>query len=67
MTVQRKAEALGAKPVLVPLCPPNIPCELDLVSNPVLSGDRPVTNRFSHGATLQYDIRQYYVLNFCAH
>jgi hypothetical protein len=40
---------LGEKPVPVPLCPPQIPHGLDLGSNPGLRGERPATNRLSHG------------------
>jgi hypothetical protein len=40
---------LGEKRVPEPLCPPQISHELDLGSNPGLRGDRPATNRLSHG------------------
>jgi hypothetical protein len=40
---------LGEKPVPVPLCPPQISHGLDLGSNPGLRGERPATNRLSHG------------------
>jgi hypothetical protein len=40
---------LGEKPVPVPLCPPQISHGLDLGSNPGLRGERPTTNRLSHG------------------
>jgi hypothetical protein len=39
---------LGEKPVPVPLCP-QISHGLDLGSNPGLRGERPATNRLSHG------------------
>jgi hypothetical protein len=46
---------LEEKPVPVLLCPPQISHGLDLGSNPGLRGERPVTNRLSHGtAHLQY-------------
>jgi hypothetical protein len=40
---------LGEKPVPGPLCPPQISHGLDLGSNPGLRGERPATNRLSHG------------------
>jgi hypothetical protein len=40
---------LGEKPVPVPLCPLQILHGLDLGSNPGLRGERPATNRLSHG------------------
>ena len=40
---------LGEKPIPVPLCPPQISHGLDLRSNPGLRGERPATNRLSHG------------------
>jgi hypothetical protein len=40
---------LGEKPVPVPLCPPQISQGLDLGSNTGLRGERPATNRLSHG------------------
>jgi hypothetical protein len=40
---------LGEKPVPVPLCPPQISHGLYLGSNPGLRGERPATNRLSHG------------------
>jgi hypothetical protein len=40
---------LGEIPVPVPLCPPQISHGLDLGSNPGLRGERPATNRLSHG------------------
>jgi hypothetical protein len=43
---------LGEKPVPVPLCPPQISHGLDLGSNPGLRGERPATNRLSHGTAL---------------
>jgi hypothetical protein len=43
---------LGEKPVPVPLCPPQISHGLDLGSNPGLRGDRPATNRLSHGTAM---------------
>jgi hypothetical protein len=42
---------LGEKPVPVPLCPPKISRGLDLGSNPGLRGERPATNRLSHGTS----------------
>jgi hypothetical protein len=39
----------GEKPVPVPLCPPQMSHGLDLGSNPGLRGERPATNRLSHG------------------
>jgi hypothetical protein len=46
---------LGAKPVPVPLCPPQISHGLDLGSNPGLRGERPATNRLSHGTAVEAD------------
>jgi hypothetical protein len=40
---------LGEKPVPVPLCPPQISHGLEVGSNPGLRGERPATNRLSHG------------------
>ena len=39
---------LGEKPVPVPLCPPQISRGLDLG----LRGERPATNRLSHGTAI---------------
>jgi hypothetical protein len=44
---------LGEKPVPVPRCPPQISLELDLGSNPGLRGERPATNRLSHGTAYE--------------
>jgi hypothetical protein len=49
---QGKTEVLGEKPVPVPLCPPQIPHGLTPGSNPGLRGERPVTNRPSHGTAI---------------
>jgi hypothetical protein len=43
---------LGEKPVPVPLRPPQISHGLDLGSNPGLRGERPATNRLSHGTAI---------------
>jgi hypothetical protein len=43
---------LGEKPVPVPLCPPQISHRLDLGSNQGLRGERPATNRLSHGTAM---------------
>jgi hypothetical protein len=40
---------LGEKPLPVPLCSPQISHGLDMGSNPGLRGERPATNRLSHG------------------
>jgi hypothetical protein len=45
---------LGEKPVPVPLFPPQISHGLDLGSNPGLRGERPATNRLSHGTAKVY-------------
>jgi hypothetical protein len=53
---------LGEKPVPVPLCPPKFSQSgLDLGSNPGLRGERPATNRLSHGTAYSssYDARTY--------
>jgi hypothetical protein len=50
---------LGEKPVPVPLCPPQISHGLDLGSNPGLRGERPATNRLSHGTALHYPVGMY--------
>jgi hypothetical protein len=52
---------LGEKPVPVPLCPPQISHGLDLGSNPGLRGERPATNRLSHGTAYIF------VLDFTFH
>jgi hypothetical protein len=39
----------GGKPVPVPLCPPQIPHGLTPGSKLGLRGERPTTNRLSHG------------------
>jgi hypothetical protein len=44
---QGNTEVRGEKPVPVPLCPPQIPG-----SNPDLRGERPATNRLSHGTAI---------------
>jgi hypothetical protein len=44
---------LGEKPVPVPLCSPQISHGLDLGSNPGLRGERPATDRLSHGTALR--------------
>jgi hypothetical protein len=49
---QGNTEALGEKPVPVPLCLPQIPYRLTPGSNPGLLGGRPATNRLSHGTAL---------------
>jgi hypothetical protein len=46
---QGKPEVLEEKPIIVPLCPPQIPTWTDLGSNAGLRGGRPATNRLSHG------------------
>jgi hypothetical protein len=46
---------LEEKPVPVPLCPPQISHGLDLGSNLALRGERPATNRLSHGTALYND------------
>jgi hypothetical protein len=43
---------LGEKPVPVPICPPQISHGLDLRSKPGLRGERPATNRLSHGTAM---------------
>jgi hypothetical protein len=43
---------LGEEPVPVPLCPPQISHGLTPGSNPGLRGERPATNRLSHGTAL---------------
>jgi hypothetical protein len=45
---QGKTDVLEEKPVPVPLCPPQIPMH-DPEFNPGLCGERPATNRLSHG------------------
>jgi hypothetical protein len=42
-----ETEVLAEKPVPVPLCPPQIPHDLD--SNPGRCGVKPATNRLSYG------------------
>jgi hypothetical protein len=49
MKSTRENRQLGEKPVPVPLCPPQISHGLDLESNPGLRGERPASNRLSHG------------------
>jgi hypothetical protein len=45
---------LGEKPVPVPFCPPQTSHGLDLGSNPGLRGERPATNRLSHGTAYRH-------------
>jgi hypothetical protein len=47
--IDRENRQLGEKPVPVLLCPPQISHGLGLGSNPGLRGERPATNRLSHG------------------
>jgi hypothetical protein len=47
---------LGEKPFPVPLCPPQISHGLDLGSKPGLRGERPATNRLSHGTAKKYNM-----------
>jgi hypothetical protein len=47
---------LGEKPVPVPLCPPQISHGLDLGSNSGLRGERPATNRLSHGTAVEMEM-----------
>jgi hypothetical protein len=49
MKLTGETEVLGEKPVPVPLGPPQIPHGLTPGSNLGLRGERPVTNRLSHG------------------
>jgi hypothetical protein len=51
-----KTEVLGEKPVPVPLCRPQIPHGLNPGSNPGLCGERPATNRLSHGTAVLYPL-----------
>jgi hypothetical protein len=51
---QEKTEVLGQKPAPVPLCPPQIPPWTDPGSNPGLRGERPTTNRLSHGTATPF-------------
>jgi hypothetical protein len=44
-----ETEVLWEKPVPVSLCPPKIPHGLTPRSKPCLRGERPATNRLSHG------------------
>jgi hypothetical protein len=46
---REKPKYSGEKPVTVLLCPPQIPHGLTRGSNPGLRGERPATNRLSHG------------------
>jgi hypothetical protein len=48
---------LGEKSVPEPLCPPQISHGLDLGSNPGLRGERPATNRLSHGTARRITLR----------
>jgi hypothetical protein len=50
--IGRENRQLGEKPVPLPLCPPQISHGLDLGSNPGLRGERPATNRLSHGTAM---------------
>jgi hypothetical protein len=49
MILKGKTEELGEKPVPVLLCPPQIPHGLAPGANPGFRGERPETNRLSHG------------------
>jgi hypothetical protein len=46
---EKNRSTRGEKPVPVPLCPPQIPQGLTPGSKPGLRGERPATNRLSHG------------------
>jgi hypothetical protein len=52
---QGKTEVLGENTVPVPICPPQIPHGL----NPGLRGERPATNRLSHGTALRWFLTRY--------
>jgi hypothetical protein len=52
MTFMGKIEELGEMPAPVPLSPPKIPYGLTRALTLGLLGDRPVTNRLSHGTAL---------------
>ena len=47
---EEKAQLLGKKPLLVPLCLPQISCT-DLGSNMCLCGEKLATNHVIHGTT----------------
>jgi hypothetical protein len=51
-TDRGKPKYSGDKPIPVPLCPPQIPHGLIPGSNPGLRGEKPATNRLSHGTAL---------------
>jgi hypothetical protein len=52
MKSTRENRQLGEKSVPVPLCPPKISHGSDLGSKPGLRGERPATNRLSHGTAI---------------
>jgi hypothetical protein len=50
--IDRGKPTTGEKPVPVSLCPPQISNGLDLGSISGLRGERPATNRLSHGTAI---------------
>jgi hypothetical protein len=53
MIMGSKIEVLGKTSVPEPFCPPQISHILALESNPGIGGERPASNRLSHGADLK--------------
>ena len=56
--VLRKTEVMGEKLITMPLFPTTNLTWNDLGLKPVLSGDRPTTNRPTHG-TVQYSLLEF--------
>jgi hypothetical protein len=55
MILTEETEELGEKPVPLPLCPLQVPRGLTR-AYPGLCGERPVTNRLSHGTASSYKL-----------
>jgi hypothetical protein len=49
MKIGRGNQSIWRKPALAPLCPPQIPHDLDPGLNPGCRGGKPATNRLSYG------------------
>jgi hypothetical protein len=57
MTLTAENRRTRRKPVPVPVCPPQIPRGLTRALSQDLRGERPATNRLSHGMGLSYKVR----------
>jgi hypothetical protein len=50
--IGRGNQSTGRKRALMTLCPPHIPHDFDLDSNPGRHGGKPATNRLSYGSVI---------------